>query len=149
MLLPFHYGHSIVCNGPFIEEKRGEHTLQKGGKCGLLNKQGDLVVKANYKIEDRKAFQHYINTNNHCPSPPITSESSALCHAKRHVTNMEFHTAEWKKHKISNQGNIWLITFVEKNRENEEFSLILISDTAQWESITKESHNNALHRTSR
>ena len=148
MLFPFHYGHSIVCNGPFIEEKRGEHTLQKGGKCGLLNKQGDLVVKANYKIGDQKAFQHYINTNNHCPSPPITSESSALCHAKRHVTNMEFHTIEWEKHEISNQGNIWLITFVEKNMKNEEFSLILISDTAQWESMTQESHNNALQRTS-
>ena len=149
VLLPFHYGHSIVCNGPFIEEKRGEHTLQKGGKCGLLNKQGDLVVKANYKIEDQKVFQRYINTNNHCPPPPVTSESSALCHTKRHVTAMKFHTAEWKKHEISNRGKTWLITFLEKNSESEEFTLILNSDSAGWESVTQESHNNALQRTSR
>jgi len=149
LLLPFHYGHSIVCNGPFMEEKRGEHTLQKGGKCGLLNKQGDLVVKANYKIGDQEVFQRYINSNNHCPPPPVTSESSALCHAKRHVTNMKFHTAKWKKYEISNQGDVWLITFVEKNSGNEEFSLILNSGSAHWESVVKESHNDALQRISR
>lgn len=149
LLSHFDYGHSVVCNGPFVEEKQGEHTLLKGGKCGLLNKQGNLVVEANYKIEDREIFQKYINTNNHCPPPPITSESSALCHAKRHVSNMEYHTDEWKKHEISERGDIWLITFIEESRRNEEFTLTLNSGSAQWESLIKESHNKALQRTSR
>ena len=149
LLSHYDYGHSIVCNGPFVEKKHGEHTFLKGGKCGLLNKQGVLVVEANYKIEDREVFENYINKNNHCPPPPVTSESSALCHAKRHISNREHYTDKWKKHEISKQGDIWLITFVEENKTNEEFTLTLNSSSAHWESLIKESHNKALQRASR
>jgi hypothetical protein len=149
LLSHYDYGHSVVCNGPFVEEKHDEHTFLKGGKCGLLNKQGDLVVEAIYRIENREVFQRYINSNNHCPSPPINSEKSALCHAKRHVSNMSHHTDEWKNHEISKLSNKWLVTFVEEGKANEEFTLTLQSDSAQWDSLIKESHNKALQRTSR
>jgi len=149
LLSHYDYGHSVVCNGPFREETRGEHTLSKGGKCGLLNKQGRLVVEAKYKIEDRDVFRNYINSNNHCPAPPVTTEKSALCHARRHVSNMDFHTSQWKKHEISKQDNIWLITFVEDNGADEEFTLDINYSNAQWNYITQESHNKALQRTMR
>lgn len=148
-LMPYDYGHSIVCNGPFIEEKRGVHTLHKGGRCGLLNKQGNLVVEAKFKIEDRDVFRDYINANNHCPPPPVTSEISALCHAKRHVSHMKFHTTQWKQHQISKRGDVWLITFVEDSETNGEFTLVLNSSRASWMSIQMEPHNEALQRTSR
>ncbi|GAA3956801.1 hypothetical protein [Allohahella marinimesophila] len=143
----FNYGHSVVCNGPFEEEKHGEHTFLTGGKCGLIDKQGDLVVEARYKIEDRDVFQTYLNTHNHCPPPPVTSENSALCHAKRHVSNMDYQTGEWKRHTISDQGEIWIITFVEVDEPDEELTLILQSASAQWDSLIKESHDEALQRT--
>jgi hypothetical protein len=137
LLSHFDYGHSVVCNGPFSEEQHGEHTLFKGGKCGLINRQGKLVVEAKYRIENRDAFQAYINANSHCPPPPVTSRSSALCHAKRHVSNMEFHSDEWANHRITRQGDSWLITFVEKDNPNEAFTLTLNSKSAHWESIVK------------
>lgn len=149
LLSHYDYEHSVVCNGPFLEEKHGEHTYLKGGECGLLNKKGDLVVEAVYKIENQEVFQNYINSNNHCPSPPVASEKSALCHAKRHVSNMDYHTDEWKKYKVSKVSNKWLITFTEEGASNEEFTLTLHSDSARWESLVKESHNKALQRISR
>ncbi len=149
LLSHYDYGHSVVCNGPFVEEKHGEHTLLKGGNCGLIDKRGDLVVEANYKIGDRAVFQNYINANSHCPPPPVTSESSALCHAKRHVSNMGHHTPGWERHEISKQGSIWLITFVEESKTNEEFTLTLPSGSAQWESLIRESHDKALQRANR
>ena len=148
LLSHYDYGHSVVCNGPFDKEKHGEHTLLKGGKCGLINKQGNLVVEAIYRIEDREAFRNYLNRNNHCPAPPVSSKSSALCHAKRHISNMEYHTDQWKEYRISNQGAAWLITFIEEGKKNEEFTLTLNAGSAQWESLIKESHNTALQRLS-
>jgi hypothetical protein len=138
LIAPFDYDHSVVCNGPFREEKQGEYTFRRGGKCGLIDRQGNLVVEAIHAIEDRKAFRSYINRNNHCPAPPISSEESALCHAKRHVANMEYHTDQWKRYEISQRGEIWLITFVEESNQNEEFTLTLNADSGHWESISKE-----------
>lgn len=143
-LTPFDYGHAVVCNGPFAEERRGEHTFRSGGKCGLIDKQGNLVVQANYGIENRKVFKHYINTHNHCPVPPVTSETSALCHAKRHISNMEYHGTDWQKIEVSAVGNTWLISFIEARVGSEEFTLVLNADTAHWESLSKEPHGKAL-----
>ena len=145
----FNYNHAVVCNGPFVEEKHGEHTLLKGGKCGLINKQGLLVVEAIYPIGDREVFQNYINTNNHCPPPPVASESAALCHAKRHIANIEHHIIEWLKHEISKQNDNWLITFTEERSPNDEFTLTLQSSNAQWTSLNKESHSKALTEATR
>ncbi len=149
LLAHFDYGHAVVCNGPFQEEKHGEHTLLKGGECGLINKQGTIVVEAIHKIRDRDIFQDYLNRNNHCSVPPVTSKISALCHGKRHVSNMDYHSDQWEKYEISERGRVWLITFVEEGKENEEFTLTLNASSAQWESLIKESHNKALQRTSR
>jgi hypothetical protein len=146
LIAHYDYGHSVVCNGPFSEEKQGEYTFRRGGKCGLIDRQGKLVVEAVHKIEERKAFRDYINSNNHCPAPPISSEKSALCHAKRHVSNMEYHTDQWKRYEISKRGEIWLITFVEEGNQKEEFTLTLNADSAHWKSIIKESHSSALQQ---
>lgn len=148
-LLPFDYGHSVVCNGPFVEEERGEHTLSRGGSCGLMDHEGNLVVEAKHKMEERTVFRDYINSHNHCSSPPVTDELSALCHAKRHVSNMRFHSDIWKRHEITRLNDSWLVSFVETNRPDVEFSMVLNSETAHWLTIIKEPHDKALQHISR
>ena len=145
----YNYGHSIVCDGPFTEVNHGEHTSLTDGKCGLLDRQGNLVVDVKHKIQDRFIFWNYINSNNHCPTPPITSKTSALCHAKRHTSNMLYRTNRWKTYEISQQGDTWLITFVEESGADIEFTLTLNSISAHWDSLHQESHNEALQRISR
>lgn len=144
----FDYDHVMACNGPFVTEKDGEYSFMTGGKCGLLNRQGDLVVEANYNIEDRDFFQNYINANNHCPPPPIVSKESALCHAKRHISNMQHHGDNWKRHEISQSDGKWLVTFAEMSKPNDELTLILVSDSAHWQTLIEESHDTALRRVS-
>ncbi len=139
LLTPFDYGHAVVCNGPFTEEKHGEHTFRNGGKCGLINKQGKLVLAASHKIEDGRVFEDYLNRNSHCPAPPLTSASAALCHAKRHVYNMDHYTAAWAKHDIARQGDIWVITFTEEGNPDQEFSVSVDANTAQWQSLIPKS----------
>jgi len=146
LLSPFDYGHSVVCNGPFQEERYGEYTFLKGGRCGLINKQGVLVVEAKYNIQNRELFQRYINNNSYCGAPPVISKKSALCHAKRHVSNMDGHTDQWKQYKLARRDGLWLVTFIEE--ESDEFTLLLNVDTAHWESLTKESHSSAIQRLS-
>ena len=133
----FNYGHAVVCNGPFIEEVHGEHTLRKGGRCGLINREGELVLEAKYAIENRQAIVNYINSNNHCRPPPIISNESALCHAKRHVENMQFHDDDWESYTINKTPREWLIGFVERNGSGEEFTLSLDPESAHWISIVK------------
>lgn len=130
----FDYGHTVVCNGPFGESTVGEHTLLTGGRCGLMNRQGTLVVEATYAIGERTAFDTYLNSHNHCAPPPITSEGAALCHARRHVANMEFYTGEWSQYSIVKRAGEWLVTFREKN-DDETMLLTLKADTAQWSSL--------------
>ncbi|SDA65774.1 hypothetical protein SAMN03159475_2663 [Pseudomonas sp. NFPP33] len=146
LLLPYDYGHAVVCNGPFVEEQHCEHTLLRGGQCGLMDKQGRIVVEAVHAIGDNEVFEHYLNHNSHCPAPPLRSEEAALCHAKRHVANMDHHSAQWKRQEISRQGAVWLVTFVEEGDGDEEFTLILNADSAQWGSLIPESHDEARQR---
>ncbi len=142
---PFDYGHSVVCNGPFRIEQHGEHTFYLGGQCGLINKKGDLVVEAVHKVEDREVFKTYINNNNHCPRPPITSKESALCHGKRHVANMDHHSDDWAAYELSQHGATWLITFIEKN-DDTPFTLTVDASSAQWQSLIPEPHAMAIER---
>ncbi len=141
--MPFDYGFSVVCNGPFIEEKHGEHTLYSGGQCGLINKQGDLVVEAKYKVENREVFRDYINSHNDCPPPPVTTTSSALCHAKRHVDNMEYRSSDWHEYQITRSGKYWVISYKEGS-DQEASTLLLEIDTAGWSQLTRDSHNEVL-----
>ncbi len=143
-LTSFDYGHAVVCNGPFITSTDGEHTFRTGGKCGLINKQGKLVVEAKYNIEDQQAFKDYINSNNHCPKPPAVSESAALCHAKRHVSNMDYHSAKWISHKISQFADVWIISFVEEGPDQTEFTLTLDASNAEWRSLVNAPHDAVL-----
>jgi hypothetical protein len=140
----FDYGHAVVCNGPFNEHKQGEHALRTGGRCGLINHQGELVVEAKYNIEDQQPFQDYINSNNHCPKPPVVTESAALCHAQRHVSNMDYHSEKWIRHQITKVGDIWVISFVEEDSDQQEFTLTLNASNAQWYSLVKEPHNSVV-----
>ncbi len=144
-LVPFDYGHAVVCNGPFTEEQHGEHTFLRGGQCGLIDKQGNLVVAAAHPIGESEAFDAYINNHNHCPPPPVTTAEAALCHAKRHVDNMDFHSAEWQSQRISLRGTVWLVSFIEKG-ESEEVTLDLDANSAHWQSLLPESHEEALQR---
>jgi hypothetical protein len=143
-LTSFYYGHAVVCNGPFITQTDGEHTFRTGGKCGLIDKQGKLVVEAKYNIEDQKAFKDYINSNNHCPKPPVVSESAALCHAQRHVSNIDYHSAKWVRHQISQFADVWIISFVEEGSDQTEFTLTLDASNAEWRSLVKEPHDTVL-----
>lgn len=134
LLSHFDYGHSVVCNGPFEEELQGEHSFLKGGRCGLMNRQGTLVVEAIHNIENRDAFQQYLNNSNHCLRPPVVSQKSALCHAKRHVSNMTLHTGQWAEYAISKHDKVWLITFVEEGSSS-QFTLTLNAISGQWTSL--------------
>lgn len=140
----FDYGHAVVCNGPFIVGMDREHSFRRGGQCGLINKQGELVVDAKYHIEDYQVFQDYINSHNHCPKPPVASESAALCHAQRHVSNMDYYSANWISHQISQLGDVWIISFVEAGSDQQESTLTLNASDAAWNSIVKESHSSVL-----
>lgn len=131
---PFDYGHAVVCNGPFVEKKVGEHTLMTGGRCGLMNKAGALVVEAKYAVGDTDAFDLYLNSHNHCPPPPVQHEAAALCHAKRHVGNMDFHRDDWVQHSLQLHDGYWTITFKERGAD-ETFVLSLKAESAQWESL--------------
>lgn len=130
----FGYGHVVVCNGPFVEKKVGEHTLLTEGRCGLMNKSGQLVVAAKYAVGDTDAFDLYLNSHNHCPPPPIQNEQAALCHAKRHVANMEFHSDDWVEHSLQFNDGYWKITFKERGADD-AFVLSLKAESAQWESL--------------
>jgi len=106
------------------------------------------VLEAKYSIQNREVFQTYINNHNHCEAPPVSSKKSALCHSKRHVSNMDGHSDRWKKVELTKQGNTWVVTFTEESGAGEEFSLTLNADTAQWESLSQQSHVRAIQELS-
>lgn len=134
LLLPFDYEHAVVCNGPFETTQQGEYRLQRKGKCGLINKQGKLVVDAKYPIEERDIFRNYINSHNHCPKPPITTTESAICHAERHLQHNDAHKGKKKIISAVQKADIWLVRF---NYSDEPESLfeIELNTTAGWNSI--------------
>lgn len=134
-LIPFDYDHAIVCNGPFETIQEGEYTRMTKGQCGLIDKKGKLVVDAKYPMGDGEAFDNYINSHNHCPTPPITTKESAICHAQRHLQHQE-KLYEIKKILSANKkdGN-WLVNFVYKDEDQGEFVIELDTKTARWLSI--------------
>jgi hypothetical protein len=135
LLLPFDYEHAVVCNGPFETIQQGEYTLQRKGKCGLINKQGELVVEAKYSIEDREVFQDYINSHNHCQKPPITNKKAAICHAKRHLKYNDTHKSEAKIKSAKQNGNLWLVQFIYQEEPENIFVIELDANKAGWLSI--------------
>lgn len=55
----FRDGLAKVCNGPFTYEDQGEHTSMKGGKCGIINRNGDLVLEAEHPIDAHDIFDEF------------------------------------------------------------------------------------------
>jgi hypothetical protein len=135
LLLPFDYDHAVVCNGPFETIQQGEYTLQRKGKCGLINNQGKLVVEAKHSIEDREVFQDYINSHNHCPKPPITDKKSAICHAKRHLKYNDTHKSQTTIKSAKQNGNLWLVQFTYQEEPENIFVIELDANKAGWLSI--------------
>jgi hypothetical protein len=134
-LLPFDYDHATVCNGPFETIQDGEHSLMKNGQCGLIDKQGNLVVDAKYPIGNNEAFDNYINSHNHCPKPPITSKESAICHAKRHLQHQS-HLNQLKEIVSAKKAkDRWQVNFTYQDYPNDIFVIELESKTARWLSI--------------
>lgn len=79
LLYPYQCGHAIACNKPFMEKIDGEHTSLKGGKCGLINKHGNLVIEPRYRIEESKIFQNYLDSDGHCLTSTAASVTSIPC----------------------------------------------------------------------
>jgi len=48
----FSGGFALVCNGPFAREQHGEHFFTRGGSCGMIDKDGTLVVPAEHPLEN-------------------------------------------------------------------------------------------------
>lgn len=134
-LSPFYYEHGVVCNGPFETINDSEHSWKTKGQCGLIDKKGKLVVDAKYPIEDHDAFYDYINNNNHCPKPPITTKKSAICHAKRHLQHQENFQKLKKIVSAKKNNDQWLVNFFYEDESQGEFVIELETKTAAWLSI--------------
>jgi hypothetical protein len=132
---PFYYGHAVVCNGPFKEEQVGEHTLQRGGRCGLIDHTGELVVPAHYSIEDRDVFSKYINTHNDCEMPPIKTEADALCHGRRHARHLDHHSDNWTWYQVREKDKVWLIDFIQAEEPETRLTMEIDGESAHWNSI--------------
>lgn len=132
----FRYDFAAVCNGPFRYEQHGEHTFRKGGKCGLINRSGEVVIEPRYPSENWEVFRDYRNSHNECPVPPIQDEASAICHAKRHAKHND-HTDNWIRHSVTSDGERWSIDFLESNGSGYEFTMHIGAAKADLRSIWK------------
>ena len=132
----FRYGYAVVCNGPFHFEYVGEHTVRKGGKCGLINRSGEVVLEPRYPSEDREVFRDYRDSRNECPSPPIRDEASAVCHAKRHARNNN-HADAWIRHSTTSDGEQWSVTFLESGGSCYVFTMTIGAARADLRAIRK------------
>ena len=135
--MPFYYAHAVVCNGPFVEEKTADHdhTLQSGGRCGLIDHQGKLVVPAEYPIEQDEAFEKYINANNECEPPPIKTEADALCHGRRHGKMLNYLSDNWTWHEINEKDGVWQLEFIQAEEPDQILIMDIDRDSAHWRSI--------------
>lgn len=132
----FLYDFAVVCNGPFQYEQRGEHTFRTGGKCGLINRAGEVVIEAKYPLEEREVFRDYRNAHNECPVPPIRDEASAVCHAKRHARHHD-HSDNWVCYSAASDEDYWSIKFLEKDGSGHEFTMQVGAAKAELRSIRK------------
>lgn len=131
----FSYAHAVVCNGPFKEEKMGEHTAVSGGQCGLINHDGKLVVPAKYALEQNEVFTLYINSHNECEPPPISKAADALCHGRRHGRMLDYHSDNWLFHQVIANGDTWLIEFIQAEEPDQTLIMEIDKHTAHWKSI--------------
>lgn len=114
LLDAFEEGYARACNGPFTYETTGEHTRVTGGACGMIDRNGNLVMDVVHPYEDVVPFRDFRNANNHCPPPPIEDESAALCHARRHALGKD-----WTSHSVKKANDAWEIvySFIDRGRK--------------------------------
>lgn len=122
----FYYDHARVCNDVVFADDDDEHQRVAGGRCGLINLQGQLVLPAIYALDDWQSFKTYLDSHNECAPPPITTSSAALCHAQRHLRYSDFYQAKAGSLLATAQPPLWLVTF-----ENEDGSAARITLDAQ------------------
>lgn len=133
----FRYGHAVVCNGPFRFVPSGEYQMRQGGRCGLVDRQGRLVLAANHHFEEWGVFQRYVDAHNHCAPPPVRTAAAALCHARRHVTEVHQNGGRWSRHRVVRRADQWLVGFVESGRPPQAFVLTLQAESGAYSSIRR------------
>lgn len=132
----FEHGHAAVCNGPFTKEQVGEHSILHGGQCGIIDRQGRLVMPAEHPIDDRQTFRNYVNSHNECPPPPIETEAAAICHARRHLLAEIYPRQAAKKvlRAVREQAR-WRVSFAWCDQHNCNPEVELDTETADFHSI--------------
>lgn len=55
----FQDGLAIVCNGSFTYEAQGARIARKGAQCGMINSDGEVVLKAEHPIEKHDVFDEF------------------------------------------------------------------------------------------
>lgn len=132
----FNFGHAVVCNGPFETEQQGEHSISHGGHCGLIDRQGQLVIPAEHSIDDRQVFRNYVNSHNECPAPPINTETAAICHARRHLLAEIYPRQAAKKVlRVTREPARWRVSFAWCSRHYCNPEVELDTETADFHSI--------------
>lgn len=151
MAEPFYFKHSVVCNGQPSEIKKHEHEHEHehgrrmSGKCGLINKKGELVIEPLYEIGDHKVFKIYIASHNECKPPPVESKEDALCHAKIAVKHMGIpgtvtNVTKWLDvtKEPGKEGN-WIVKYIED--EIYITTMVILKETAWWQSTVTDKIN--------
>lgn len=133
----FRYGHAVVCNGPFHWVSWGEQQLRQGGRCGLVDRQGRLVLPADHRLEDTEVFQRFVDAHNHCAPPPVLTDVAALCHARRHIAEVHRASGPWPRHRAVRRDGQWLVGFVAQGRPVQAFELTLEADSAALSGIRR------------
>ena len=133
----FEFGHAVVCNGPFKTERLDdEHTISHGGQCGLIDRQGRLVMPAEHPIDNWQIFRNYVNSHNECPPPPIETEAAAICHARRHLLAEIYPRQAAKKIlKVTREQARWRVTFAWCSQQKCNPEVELDTETADFHSI--------------
>jgi hypothetical protein len=133
----FEFGHAVVCNGPFKTERLDtEHPVTHGGHCGLIDRQGRLVMPAEHAIDDQKVFRNYVNSHNECPPPPIETEAAAICHARHHLlADIYPRQAAKKVLQVLREHARWRVSFAWCNHQHCNPEVELDSETADFYSI--------------
>jgi hypothetical protein len=139
----FDYGHAVVCNGPFKTERRdAEHPVFHGGQCGLIDRQGRLVIPAVHGIDDWQIFRNYVNSHNECSPPPIETEAAAICHARRHLLAEIYpRQAARKVLRVSREQARWWVTFAWCSQQTCNPEVELNAETADFLSIVPGENN--------
>ena len=105
----------------------------------MINQDGQLVLEAQYSLQDRQVFLDYANSHNECEPPPIETESDLVCHAKRHAKQMVHISSEWAWYDTGRENGVWRLRFIPQDDETSIYTVVVGQDAAQLISVTSES----------